>query len=183
MKSELKFLKAGCSLFLEFGIKKVTVEEICQLAGLSKMTFYRIYGNKETFVLKFFENLLETTLADFNKILNAPIDFKEKVIQMTLFEVEGTKKYSGRFLTDSAQWLERPELEEYVEESSRMMRDFFAKGQEDGNVNKDLNIDLIMYVINDWKQKAFDPQVMAMYDNHEAMIRDMTHLFYNGIVG
>ena len=33
-------------LFLRYGLEKVSVEEICQVAKVSKMTFYRYFQNK-----------------------------------------------------------------------------------------------------------------------------------------
>ncbi len=44
--TETKLTEAGRSLFWKFGFTKVTVEEICQSAGVSKMTFYRYFENK-----------------------------------------------------------------------------------------------------------------------------------------
>ena len=37
---------AAQELFREYGLNKVSVEEICDRAGVSKMTFYRQYRNK-----------------------------------------------------------------------------------------------------------------------------------------
>ena len=35
------------NLFFKFGLRRVSVEEICKKASVSKMTFYRNFNNKE----------------------------------------------------------------------------------------------------------------------------------------
>ena len=35
------------NLFFKFGLRRVSVEEICIKASVSKMTFYRNFNNKE----------------------------------------------------------------------------------------------------------------------------------------
>ena len=39
-------VKQARELFWKHGIKRITVEEICSEAGISKMTFYRNFKNK-----------------------------------------------------------------------------------------------------------------------------------------
>lgn len=183
LKSEIKFLEAGKLLFFSLGIKKVTVEDVCLDAGLSKMTFYRLFGNKEAFVLRFFEFIYEDGMAKFKKILNGADDFNEKIVQLMLLEIESAKSYSKRFFQEMSDWLEREDLQKYIQESSDMMRQFFKQGQLDGDVNPDLNIDLMLYLVKDWQLKAFDPEISGLYESHELMIRDLTQMFYFGIIG
>ena len=183
LKSEIKFLEAGKLLFFSLGNKKVTVEDICLDAGLSKMTFYRLFGNKEAFVLRFFEFIYEDGMAKFKKILNGADDFNEKIVQLMLLEIESAKRYSNRFFEEMSDWFDREDLQKYVVESSDMMRNFFMQGQLNGDVNPTLNIDLMLYLIKDWQLKAFDPEISGMYQDHELMIRDLTQLFYFGIIG
>ena len=39
-------LDAAKSLFWKHGIRRVTIEEICEVAGVSKMTYYKYFSNK-----------------------------------------------------------------------------------------------------------------------------------------
>ena len=41
-----QIVKIGKDLFYKYGIKRVSVEEICAKANVSKMTFYKFYNNK-----------------------------------------------------------------------------------------------------------------------------------------
>ena len=42
-----EIVEAGRQLFFRYGLKKVTVTEICTGAGVSKMTFYKYFPNKQ----------------------------------------------------------------------------------------------------------------------------------------
>ena len=43
-------LAAGAKVFASLGVRAATVEDILQVAGVSRRTFYRLYGNKEAVV-------------------------------------------------------------------------------------------------------------------------------------
>ena len=45
-KSFISIQKSAKTLFWKYGMARVTVEEICREAGVSKMTFYRNFKNK-----------------------------------------------------------------------------------------------------------------------------------------
>jgi len=41
-----QILTTGKELFWKFGFKRVTIEEICKEAGVSKMTYYKFFTTK-----------------------------------------------------------------------------------------------------------------------------------------
>ena len=41
-----QLLQTGEALFIKHGMRRVTVEEICRQAGVSKPTFYKYFQNK-----------------------------------------------------------------------------------------------------------------------------------------
>ncbi|NOZ62096.1 MAG: TetR/AcrR family transcriptional regulator, partial [Calditrichaeota bacterium] len=52
-------------LFFRYGIRRVTVEEICRTAGVSKMTFYKYFKNKIDLVKKLMEKIYDQALAEY----------------------------------------------------------------------------------------------------------------------
>ena len=45
-----KILDTAHELFWKHGLKRVSIEEICAVAGVSKMTFYKHFANKTALV-------------------------------------------------------------------------------------------------------------------------------------
>ncbi len=41
-----QFLNTAQELFCKHGIRRVTVDELCETSGISKMTFYKYFKNK-----------------------------------------------------------------------------------------------------------------------------------------
>lgn len=48
-------LAAGAKVFASLGVRAATVEDILQVAGVSRRTFYRLYGNKEAVVAALYQ--------------------------------------------------------------------------------------------------------------------------------
>jgi AcrR family transcriptional regulator len=64
-RKQLQILKTGLDLFQRFGIKRVTIEEICQTANVSKMTFYKYFKNKNELVRFIWEKGVEQAVEKF----------------------------------------------------------------------------------------------------------------------
>ncbi|WP_372931944.1 TetR/AcrR family transcriptional regulator, partial [Mariniphaga sediminis] len=45
-KKYLEIMKTARELFWKHGFRRVTIQEICEKAGVSKMTFYKHFPNK-----------------------------------------------------------------------------------------------------------------------------------------
>ncbi len=43
----VQIVEIASELFRKYGVKRVTVEEICTTAQISKMTFYKYFANKK----------------------------------------------------------------------------------------------------------------------------------------
>ena len=63
-KSYQAILKAAKTLFWKYGVKRVSVEEVSKEAGVSKMTFYRHFKNKDEVALKIMLQIFEKGLED-----------------------------------------------------------------------------------------------------------------------
>ena len=54
-----QLLQTGEALFVKHGMRRVTVEEICRQAGVSKPTFYRYFENKAALARRIDERWIE----------------------------------------------------------------------------------------------------------------------------
>jgi len=71
----VKLFEAGIPVFIRYGYRKTTVEEICRAAGMSKRTFYEMFKDKADFfaraVFRSNEILISEWLNDLSESLNA----------------------------------------------------------------------------------------------------------------
>ena len=87
-------------LFWKFGTKRVTVEEICKEANVSKMTFYKFFSNKNELLHTIVEEMFDKILYDYKELMNKDIPFKEKVQQQLIMKFEGTNQLSSELVKD-----------------------------------------------------------------------------------
>ena len=138
-----QILATGKELFWKFGFKRVTIEEICREAGVSKMTFYKFFPNKLELATTILDIIFEENLVKIRKLSDdheTPEKTFKKILQL---KSEGIKGISEEFIKDL---YTNPEegLKTYMEEKTKMMFaeiiNVYNKGKEDGWIRKDLNI-------------------------------------------
>lgn len=184
-KSYKAIMTTAKSLFWKYGIKRVTVEEICKEASVSKMTFYRSFKNKNEVAGALIDHLAAEGFSDYKSIMEQDIPFPEKVKSMLRLKDERSKNISAEFVKDIYTF-DIPELKSKMEglrqqQIENILRDF-SKAQKDGWIRKDIKIEFILYMMNDMQAKIQDPGFLAMYDKPHDAIMEMTNYFFNGIL-
>ena len=181
-----QILKTGKDLFWKFGFTRVTVEEICTEAGISKMTFYKYFSNKIDLVKTLLGKVLNTSMEKYRQIMESPIPYPEKVTQMIELKREQTHTMSSEFFRDYLQSGD-PELMAFLQklsdESLRIFTEDFRKAQQNGDIRKDLKVEFILAVMNllvEWAQH--EKSLMDMYEDPQDLAVDITSFIFYGIL-
>jgi AcrR family transcriptional regulator len=95
-----QLLRAAERLFSRFGSRRVSVEEICREAGVSKMTFYKYFPNKVELIRTIRDNWIGEGFARFDEINAMNLPFPEKIDLMTRWEVEFSSRINAEFLRE-----------------------------------------------------------------------------------
>src|SRR5690554_2965809 len=108
-------LKTAKTLFWKHGFRRVTIEEICKEADVSKMTFYKFFSNKTDLAKTILDNLIQSSRIKFKAIVESKKLFSKKLEDLFLLKVEGMNNISMEFINDV---YTNPEmgLKEYMEE-------------------------------------------------------------------
>jgi AcrR family transcriptional regulator len=185
--SKNKLVVSGKALFYKFGYRKVTVEEICEAAGVSKMTFYRFFENKNDLVKHILMELAQDGVKAYQAIMSQDIPFEDKIRETMLKKREAAKQYSEEFLND----VYRDQgsdilvmLKKMSAESMVLVMQDYKKAQEQGCIRKDLNLAVIPYIMNKMNEMIQDPAMLAIYGNniHDIMT-ELSNVFFYGILG
>jgi len=179
-----QIVSAGKELFWKYGFKKVTVEEVCREAGVSKMTYYKHFANKSELIKFMLSFILEGSLVKFDEIMESDLPFTEKVTKQIELKKEGVHGMSDLLLED---WIssDDPEIAAYRQEitekaTSRIMQ-FYIEAQKKGEIRKDIKPAFIIYFINHMVEMMEDKNLLAMYDSPEDLILEMLRFFFYGI--
>ena len=78
-KKQQQIVETAEELFLKHGLKRVSVEEICQKSGASRMTFYRYFTNKMVLMQHIWDQWIEEAYRQIDEVENMPIAFSGKI--------------------------------------------------------------------------------------------------------
>ncbi len=171
-------------LFQQFGIKRIPVEEICKTAGVSKMTFYKYFKNKNELVRFMWEKGFEQSLEKFDEIQALDIPFEKKLQLILKMKEESTAKISHQFALDY--FYSSPDLKDFFEKLSResisRFLSFIKNAQEKGEVRSDLRPEFLLAVINIIKIMVKDEALINSYSNYQDFVMEVNNFIFYGVL-
>ena len=184
-KKYVQIVNTAKELFWKYGIKRVTIEEICATAGVSKMTFYKFFTNKYTLVRHILDRIFDESLSKYNSIMASDQNYKDKVSDLVVLKMESTKEISHEFLSDFYN-LEDTELKAYMqqkkEENLTLMMNDIILAQKSGDIRAGIKPEFIMYFLNHLSAMGEDPSIKALYPNAQDMILELMNFYFYGIL-
>ncbi len=184
-KSYQSILVAGKALFWRFGIKRVSVEEICKHANVSKMTYYRMFNNKSELVVLLISKWYAESFTKHQATMASDLPFGKKAEELILNEYESSKDVSAEFLTEifasEDEGLQKL-VAELTEKGLAETRKDFLQAQKAGDIRRDIKIDSIFYMIGVIHEKVQDPNFLALHNNPQEAILELINFFFYGIL-
>ena len=184
-KKRDQILKVGKELFYKYGIKRVSVEEICKEANVSKMTFYKFFSNKIDLVIKMYETLTNESLKVYREIMESDLTFVEKIEKTLVLKRKSTHELSQEFYNDLIK-SDIPEIQEMIKnainKNLKLIINDFIVAQKKGEVRKDIKPEFIMFYMNHMMEMAQDPRLQNMYATPEELIMEVNKFFFYGLL-
>ena len=180
-----QLIQTAKDLFFRYGIKRVTVEEICKEANVSKMTFYKHFKNKNELVKTIIYQITEEAMEKYRVIMEKDVPFEDKVRETIRLKFEGTDQMSQEFLEDYIPHAEPGMLQfvhQRMNEAFSMVMDDYRKAQQRGDIRQDIKIEFIMYFLNKMVELMGDKELEKMYGNPQEMIMELVNFFFYGIL-
>jgi AcrR family transcriptional regulator len=169
-----QIIKAGEALFVKHGMRRVTVEEICRQAAVSKPTFYKYFENKAALARRIVELWIEEALQRIDEIEEAEVPFPEKMAQILVVKQALSARPGPEFLGDLI-----PLDIDLSHALQRVMR-FLVRGQEQGDIRADVRPEVLMTAFNLLNSMQHDPAIRGLYEDAETLAGDVFKLFHYG---
>lgn len=183
-KKYYDIVETSKDLFWKHGVRRVSIDEICQKAGVSKMTFYKFFTNKIELAKAVFDGVVIEGEQKFKDILKENSSAPEKIKKIILMKVEGTNNISKEFMQDFYEGTE-PELKAYVEDRTRkawdLLIDDIKQAQKNGIFRDNFNPELLIKVQFKLSELLEDESVIKMYDSQQDLILEFANLLVYGI--
>lgn len=182
--TEIKLLEGGRMLFWKYGFRKVSVEEICQSAGVSKMTFYRYFESKTALAKRILDGAVEEGIARFSGIMDSEVSAEEKMRRIILLKTEGTADISREFIEDIYS-SRGEELQQYMMQltgkTAGMIIETFRKAQEKGFFRKDFKPEMLIAMSMKMIDLLTEKHLNSIYSSANEMNVEMTRILTYGI--
>jgi AcrR family transcriptional regulator len=175
-RKEKQIVETAEKLFMRHGIKRVTVEEICQKAGVSKMTFYRYFPNKSELVKHIWRNWIDEGFEKFDEIREMDIAFPEKLQKMFEWKQELVSKMSTEFIDEFLS------VHLDLEEITQRFFQFIVEAQERGEVRPEIRPEFLMAVLDKLWELVFYDDLLKKYPNIVEFNREIKDFFWYGII-
>lgn len=173
------------TLFMSHGIKRVTIEEICRTATVSKMTFYKYFDNKNDLAISVLDSIFTKAEKHYSNIMAQDASFSEKVKDIIKLKLEASKDVSTEMLQDL--WNNPvPEVANYMKKrtqlSLKLFLDDMIAAQNKGEIRQDINPHFILYFIGKMQEIATDEKIIHMYETVQDFTSEIINLFFYGIL-
>ncbi len=180
-----QIIEIATELFCKYGVKRVTIEEICATAQISKMTFYKYFANKIDLAEYIIFNILDNAQLEFDKIFNQSCSFAEKIDQFIQMKLKYAKQFSKEFYLDFMNL--SPKIHDniivYSDKNQTQFIQLIKQAQKTDDVRKDISIKFISYMLKNIVELREDEKLLSLYNNLEEMTLDMVTFYFYGIMG
>ena len=180
-----QIIKTASDLFWKHGFRRVSIEEICKEANVSKMTYYKHFKNKDELIKYIIELITGAAMKKYREIMDSDISFEKKVEKSIQLKMESTDEMSQEFFDDFHKNAS-PELREYfnnlVHRNLQTILNDYVEAQKKGYIRADINPQFIMYFLDKILEMCKDENLMKIYKRPQDLITEVTRFFFYGIL-
>ncbi len=171
-------------LFKRYGIKRVTVEEICSKAMVSKMTFYKYFPNKIELVKYIWNAWFEMGWSKIDEINEMSIPFTEKLRLMIEWKMEFISEMNPEIIEEYVHVA--TELKVFMQENRQKsfyrFLDYFAGWQKNGDIRKEVRPEFLIAVVNKIQEMFNNDNLRKLYKDPSEFTHELHKLLFYGIV-
>ena len=176
MNKQAQIVAAAQDLFSRFGAKRVTVEEICGEATVSKATFYKYFANKVALLRQIHDRMVEEGFAKFDEINAMELTFPEKIERMGRWKAELASKLNPEFFGDLI------DLGHAVQEYKRRYLANIEAGQKAGEVRGDIDPEFLWLVLEKLGELYSEPGWRELFTDPGQFQRQLRTLIWSGVL-
>ena len=178
-------IQTATDLFMQYGVRRVTVEEICKTAKVSKMTFYNYFKNKTELAEHIIFTIMENAQLEFDAIWKQLSTFERKIDQFIKLKMEYAKKFSKEFFLDFMDLSPaiNQKILDYSHKNQITFINMIEQAQKSGSVRSDVSINLMTFMMNKLLEFIEDDNFLSLYKNTEDLTWDTINFYFYGIMG
>lgn len=189
MKSDKRqqIVNAATSLFQRtHDVKKVSLEDIARLAGVSPATIYNQFGNREALLYEVSKALVSRSLERNRALIRSDLPFDQKIIGVMRGKLDlaaqANDEVIGAILSQDA--TVAPFIEQiYQQEIRPLWKEMLADGKRQGYIDPDLDDEALLIYVDVLKDGfAARPELAQNVTENMELLKQMTHIMFYGFL-
>ena len=186
MENKEKIVEGAGELFMRYGVRSVTMDDVARELGMSKKTLYQFFTNKDDLVLEVSKAHIEREKIEFGEIKAVSKNALDELFSITKCLRISMQRVNPSLLFD---------LQKYHPSAWDLFLDFkynfirsmvernVTKGVEEGYYRSEITPDVMAKLRMEQVQMAFDPKVFppSEYDLVEVQMQVLDH-FIQGLL-
>ena len=174
-----QLIDSAHDLFSKHGIQRVTVEELCSSAEISKMTFYKYFTNKWDIGRTVIDITFEKGLCYYNNMIQEDIPFAEKIEQILKITMVQINSFGAPFIEDLTD--KRSPLNTHFSAKqkavSRLSINFLTNAKNEGYIKKEIKIPFLLYMLDRTTEFFNDPELISIMPDTKERGYELASLF------
>ena len=176
MNKREQIVKTAEMLFTRFGSKRVTVEEICRQAQVSKMTFYKHFSNKVALVRYIRDLYVEEGFNKFDEIKALDIPFARKIDRMTQWKVEFGTRINAEFIREMVS------IDDVVADVKRRFLNNLKDARNSGEIRDDIDPEFLWMVTEKLSELVKEGTWKAVFSDYSQYQYQARTLIFYGLL-
>jgi AcrR family transcriptional regulator len=173
---QAQIVDTATELFSRFGARRVSIEELCRKAEVSKVTFYRYFKNKADLIRHIRDEMIEVGFSRFDEISAMDIPYPEKIDLMTRWRMKFFSDMNEEFVRELYM------QDEVVEEVKRRFLQNTTDAQQKGEVRTDLSPEFIWFITEKLNGIIREGSWKTVFDEYSTFQKQMRTLFFYGLL-
>lgn len=186
MSAKERILQHARDLFLKYGVKSITLDEIAKDLGISKKTIYQYFDNKASIVYEVTQAYFEAERAEIEHIEGIAENAIDELVKICIWTAKTLENMSPRLMYEVNKYYPKSfEIHEaYIGDFVlQKLNDNLSRGIAEGLYRENIDPDLVARIrvsqfMATLQEKLFPPNV---FDIWEVQI-ELFFLFMYGIV-
>jgi len=181
---EESLIQVGRELMFRHGIRRVTIEEICRVAGVSKVTFYRFFPNKLDLAARIIQDTMNAAIKHFSNVIDSDLSAEEIVTVI----VQEKKKLANQMCPELVQEMYDPDfglkdlLDELTQKGMAEFRKFIVHRQSTGEIRASLDPKFVYLMILKMQELVSDEAFVALFSSTGEMTVEVNNFLFYGII-
>jgi len=176
-------LETALSLFMKYGVQKVSIAEIAKEADVSQVTIYNYFESKANLISIVFRFYVDQIWDEMKNLLTGDLPYKEKIQQFIAIKNFSVPSQNDKFFQDLLKDYAtgKSYIEEvYQKEGLPLLMAFINEGKEKEHIDSSLSNEAILAYLHMFQEYMKRDDVAQ---NLLPISEDLTKLFFYGIAG